>query len=55
MFDTPADYTSVVQTARTKAFDVRLELLDLRLQPLTMGAVFCRIDRLPLQGGVFSS
>lgn len=54
-FYTKGADTSVVHTTRAKAFDVRLELLDLRLQPLTMCAVFCRIDGLPLQGCVFSS
>jgi hypothetical protein len=30
-----------------------VQLCDLRLKPLTMGAVFGRVDRLSLEGGVF--
>ena len=53
-FHTQRAHASIVHATRTKAFDVRLELLDLSLQTLTMRPVFGRIDRLPFQRCVFS-
>ena len=37
----------------SQPLDVRLELLDLRLQSLSMRPVLCRVDRLTLEGRMF--
>ncbi len=43
----------VGRTLRTEPLGMFVQLCDLRLEALTVGAVFGRVDRLSLEGGVF--
>lgn len=42
-----------MKAMRSQPFDVRLQLLDLCFQSLSMRPVLCRVDRLTLEGRVF--